>query len=258
MQSAFARAVLTAAGTSNKPVVLLLVSSFPLAFEELYGDLSAVVLAYNPSMGAGNVGEALFGGLNRWGRSVYTHFPVAYTGAVALNDFRITPHPPSNPGRTYRYYSGSVGAPTITFGQGLSYHTLRVTCDPPSLGPATPGVITLSCQVTSDTGPSGDSVLQVFHRVSPGIIGRVGPLHPVPLLTCVEVQRFTIAQGATIPVVFTLQEGAALALVNTTGARNVYAGVHFLDVWDGSINNVTLPITIAQDYVVNTPPLPLE
>ena len=159
----------------------------------------------------------------------------------------------SNPGRTYRYYNGAAGPATVTFGQGLSYNTLQVACA--SAGAGT-GIISIQCNVTSLTGPDGDQVLQVFHRASPALIARVAGAHPVPLLTCVDVQRFTLAAGGTASVEFALEEGPALALVNATGARNVYAGVHYLDVWDGSANNVTLSVIEAADFVVNVPPLP--
>ena len=251
LQSAFALAVLAAAGP-GKPVVFLLVSSFPVAFEELYAQLPAVVLAYNPGMGAAAVAAAVFGDTNRWGRSVFTHYPANYTSAVALNDFGMVPSA-VNPGRTYRYYTGAAGAATIRFGAGLSYNTLAVACAGAGSGS---GSLTVACNVTSKTGPAGDQVLQVFHRASPAVIARVAGAHPVPLLTCVDVQRITIPAGATVPVVFTLPEGYALSLVNATGARNAYAGEHYLDVFDGSANNITLTFTVAADAVVSVPPLP--
>ena len=133
LQGAFARAVAAAAGP-GKPLVLLLISSFPLALEEVYGSFPAVVLAYNPGFGAAAVASALFeGGANRWGRSVFTHYPAAYTSSVALTDFGIPPSPHS-PGRTYRYYNGGAGAAPVVFGQGLSYNELRVACSGAAAG----------------------------------------------------------------------------------------------------------------------------
>ena len=69
VQSAFAKAVIAAA--KGKPVVFLLVSSFPIAFEELWDAVDGVVLAYTPGFGAQKVVDALFGA-NRWGRSIFT------------------------------------------------------------------------------------------------------------------------------------------------------------------------------------------
>ena len=279
-QSAFALAVLAAAG-AGKPVVLLLVSSFALSLEELYGGMPAVVLAYNPGFGAARVAEALFGA-NRWGRSVFTHYPSAYVGAVALNDFSMVPGP-SSPGRSCacgsefrmalrfgllspspplfvpipphsdRYYNGGAGPATIKFGQGLSYNTLAVACTGAGAGS---GTLTVNCTVASTAGPAGEQVLQLFHRAGPGVVARVAGAHPIPLSSARDVQRFALGAGATAPVSFALPEGYALSLVNATGARNVYAGAHFIDVWDGGANNITLTFTADEDAVVSVPPLP--
>ena len=250
-QSAFAQAVLAAAGPS-KPVILVLVSSFPLSFEELIPSLSAVVLAYNPGFGASAVAAALFGA-NRWGRSVFTHYPANYPAAVALNDFSMVPSA-SNPGRTYRYYNGAVGPLSITVGQGLSYSALAVACSGSGSGS---GVLTVACNVSCTAGPPGDQVLQVFHRAGPDVVARVAGAHPIPRLTMHGVQRLALGgEGASASVLFTLPEGATLGLVNATGARMLYAGSHFLDVWDGSANNVTLTFTVAEDSAVSVPPTP--
>ncbi len=195
---------------------------------------------------------ALFGDANRWGRSIFTHYPAAYEGKVALDDFGMVPTA-NNPGRTYRYYNGAAGPATVAFGAGLSYNTLRVVCAGSGAGT---GTLSVACNVTSAAGPDGDQVLQVFHRASPAVIGRVAGAHPVPLLTLRDVARFALPAGATVAVAFSLPEAPALALVNSTGARNAYAGEHFLDVWDGGMNNVTLTFTMGADTVVAVPPTP--
>ena len=195
---------------------------------------------------------ALFGDANRWGRSIFTHYPAAYEGKVALNDFGMTPTS-NNPGRTYRYYNGAAGPATVTVGQGLSYNALRVACAGSGAGT---GTLAVACNVTSVSGPDGDQVLQVFHRASPAVIARVAGAHPVPLLTMRDVARFALPAGATVGVAFSLPEGPSLALVNATGARNALAGDHFIDVWDGGANNVTLTFTLAADSVVAVPPVP--
>jgi len=194
---------------------------------------------------------ALFGA-NRWGRSVFTHYPAAYVNAVALNDFGMTPTA-ANPGRTYRYYNGAAGPATVAFGAGLSYNALRVACAGSGAGS---GTLTVACNVSSLSGPDGEQVLQVFHRASPSVIARVAGAHPVPLLTLRDVARFALPAGATVGVAFALPEAPALALVNATGARNALAGVHFIDVWDGGQNNVTLTFALAADSVVAVPPAP--
>lgn len=98
IQQQFGQAVLAAAG--SKPVLLLIVSSFPIAFDSLADSVTATVLAYNPAFGAPAVAAALFG-VNRWGRAVMTVYPGAYQEAVALDDFSMVPGP-NNPGRCAR------------------------------------------------------------------------------------------------------------------------------------------------------------
>ncbi len=252
LQSAFALAVL-AAVRPGTPVTLVLVSSFPLSFDELLGGLAGVVLAYNPGFGASAVAGALYG-VNRWGRSIFTHYPTNYTEAVALNDFSMVPGP-HNPGRSYRYYTGVPAPASITVGQGLSYSTLALNCSGSGSGS---GTLALACTVATAAGPAGDQVLQVYHRPSPGVVARVAGAHPLPLRSMRAVTRVAVpgVGAGAVPVAFELAEGATLGLVNATGARLLYAGVHFLDVWDGSVNNVTLSFTVAEDGVVSVPPVP--
>jgi beta-D-xylosidase 4 len=248
MQSDFALAVLRAA--AGKPVAFVLVSSFPMAFEEFASLVPAIVIAYTPGMGgAAAISRALFGA-NRWGRAVLTHYPSNYIDAVALNDFGIVPTP-SNPGRTYRYYNGAVGAPLVSFGEGLSYNLLDVNC---TGGLVNASAIMLSCDCTSTAGPDGDQVLHVYHRVGGDVVARVGGAHPIPRSTLVDFTRFALPAGATQTVTFLIDPALALSLVNITGGNTQYAGTHFLDVFDGSSNNETVTITLSADVWGRQPP----
>lgn len=142
----------------------------------------------------------------------------------------------------------------MRFGQGLSYSTLAVKCDTAGV---TGDAITVECVVTCGN-VGGDQILQVYHRVSADIVGRINGTHPVPLSTLVGYSRFTVPDQATVPVTLTLPVTQALSLVDDTGATVLYPGQHFLDVWDGSANNVTLPVELAGDQVmlVRQPPQP--
>ena len=252
LQTAFGVAVLAAAAAAGKPVIFVLLSVFPVAFDELTG-ADGVVLGYAPSFGAPALAAALFG-VNRWGRAVLTHYPHAYQSAVALGDFGMVPSP-TNPGRTYRYYNGSAGAPLVRFGEGLSYSTLSLACRAAFADPAHEALV-VACNVTSTSGPDGDQVLHVFHRASPDVIARVHGAHPIPLSTLRDVTRVAVPAGATIPVTFSLVASDALSLVDASGARVLYPGAHFLDVFDGSANNITLVVQapVAAPVVVARPP----
>ena len=263
VQSAFGKAVLAAAASASKKVVLLLVSIFPTSFDEIAAGPSSVVLLYAPGFGAAAVASSLFGDTNRWGRATMTIYPHAYQNAVSLFDFSMTPSA-TNAGRSYRYYDGSVGAPLVRFGQGVSYSTFSSAC---SGGFVPPGLddIQISCNVTSVAGPDGDQILQVYHRASADVIGRIGGAHPVPLLTLVGFERFAVPAGATVSggaASFQLRASEALALIDETGASVLYPGLHFLDVSDGGNFNQTIAIEVpgavgaGKGLVVRRPPLP--
>jgi beta-D-xylosidase 4 len=237
VQSAFALAV--AAAAAGKPLVLVLVSSFPLAFDELVAAFPAVVLAYTPGMRGGDAVAAALFGANRWGRAVLTHYPRAYASRVALTDFGIVPTA-VNPGRTYRYYDGSAGAATVVFGEGLSYNALALAC----AGGAAGATVEVACNVTSTAGPDGDQVLHVYHRVGADVVARVGGAHAIPLRSLVAAQRLALPAGTTRVAAFRVAAADALFLTDARGGRTVYAGTHFLDVWDGGANNVTITITV--------------
>lgn len=103
----------------------------------------------------------------------------------------------------------------------------------------------------------------MYHRASPDVIDRIAGAHPVPLSTLVGFARTALPAGGSSDVGFSLSAAAALSLVDATGARVLYPGLHFLDVWDGGANNVTLAVEVpggggggAAPRVVRRPPLP--
>jgi len=252
VQQTFAAAVFAAAG--SKPVIVVFIGSFPTSFDTVIGPASAIVLAYTPALGTPQIAAALFG-VNRWGRAVQTVYPAAYQDAVSFADYSIVPTP-VNPGRTYRYYNGSVGAPLVRFGEGLTYSTISVKCT--TSGGGNSDALTVTCLVSSTAGPDGDQILQVYHRAPADVIGRIGGSHPVPLSTLVGFQRISLPAGSTVPVDMTLSVAQALSLVDNTGASVLYPGLHFLDVWDGSANNVTLSVEVPgpSALIVKRPPVP--
>jgi hypothetical protein len=260
VQSQFGLAVLAAATASSKPVVLLIVSAFPTAFDEVAAaGPGAGALIYAPTFGAPAVAAQLFGDTNRWGRAVMTVYPHAYQGAVSLYDFAIAPTP-TNPGRTYRFYNGSSGAPLVRFGEGMSYSSFTTTCG--SGGGAAPdGAVAVRCNISNVPGsPAGDQVLMVFHRPSPDIIARIGGAHPVPLSSLVAFERFAVPAGATASGSFFLRASESLTLVDNSGASVLYPGLHYLDVWDGGSFNATIPVEVpglgGPPTVIKRPPPP--
>ena len=284
VQDQFGAAVMAAA--AGKPVVMVLLSDFPVAFDALAGPAGpqAIVLAYAPVFGAPAVAAALFG-VNRWGRAVMTIYPHAYQSAVQLGDFRMATGQPAGdigaapfPGRSYRYYDGSAGAPLVRFGWGLTYSNTSLACSGGWIGtPGPAGSIGINCTLTPVSGPAGDQVLMVYHRASSDVIARIGGAHPVPLSTLRDFGRAALpaadgsgSSGGDVPFSWTLPAATALALIDGQGASVLYAGIHYLDVWDGSDgnNNVTLAVEVPmmmpttateqqqQRWVLRRPPPP--
>ena len=169
---------------------------------------------------------------------------------MSLFDFDMS----KSPGRTYRYYQKT---PLFRFGQGLTYSNVTVAC---ALSQFEPGAdpINLNCNITSVAGPTGDQILMVFHRASVDVVTRIGGKHPVPLSELVEFARIAdVPSGGVTPVSFTLSASKALNLVNEDGATVMYPGLHYVDVWDGGQNNVTLSIEWPgnEPAVLRSPPM---
>jgi hypothetical protein len=149
----------------------------------------------------------------------------------------------ASPGRSYRYYDGSLGPALVDFGTGMSYSTFSVACT------CTHGcrdgagqAIQLRCSVSNVAGPDGDEVLMVYHRPSGEVVGRVAGAHPLPLKSLVAFDRVSVAAGATASVSFLLDPRDVLPFVDATGSSVLYQGAHFLDVSNGNGVNETFMV----------------
>jgi hypothetical protein len=244
-----------------------------------YAPVSAIVDAWAPTMHANVVAQALFGIVNRWGKSVLTVslkpyrrvefgvrfleppsptssslqvYPHDYQDAISLFSFDMS----LPPGRSYKYYSAppALGPPLIAFGEGQSYSTFTISCS----GGLSPdrSVVALSCNVSNTAGPDGDEVLMAFHRPSAGVVALVDGRHPLPLSALVGFQRVSVPAGTTRTAAIVLPVYASLTFVNEVGASVLYPGTHFVDVRNGNGFNQTIAIELATSTVVRAPPLP--
>ena len=263
LQEAFGVAVLQAAAAAKVPVVLLLLHNLPASFDLLvrpadgsYKPVDAIVDAWAPNAYADTVAAALFGRINRFGKSTMTVYPKAYASAVSIFEYSMT----KPPGRSYRYYDGSAGAPLIAFGEGKSYSTFFVACAG-ALAPGEP-LVQIGCNVSNTAGPDGDEVLMVYHRPSPAIVGRVAGSHPLPLRALVDFERVSVAARAVGAVAFSIPVAEALSFVNEDGATVLYPGTHFLDVSNGNGVNITIAVVFesaagsSNAVIVKAPPKP--
>ena len=169
MQEAFGVAVLQAATAAKVPVVLLLLHNLPASFDLLvrpspdgsYKAVDAILDAWAPNAYADTVAAALFGAINRFGKATMTVYPKAYAAAQSIFEFSMT----KPPGRSYKYYDGSVGAPLVNFGEGKSYSTFSVACAG-ALAPGEP-VVHIACNVSNTAGPDGDEEEDIFTAAWP-------------------------------------------------------------------------------------------
>jgi beta-glucosidase len=257
VQKEFSLAVLAAA--KGVPVVLLLVHNLPVSFDELLAapaPPAAIVDTWAPTTNSGALAELLFGKANKWGRATLTVYPHAYQDAVSLYDMGNAPTA-DNAGRSYRYYTGRAGAPLVRFGEGLSgYSTFSLACA--RAGGGDPGTVVVDCNVTHTGGPAGDEVLTVYHRPGADVVARVAGAHPLPLLALRDFGRLSIPAGGVGGITFQLAVNKSMAFTNQVGASVVYPGTHYVDVWNGNSQNVTVAVEVAGEgaMVVRAPPLP--
>ena len=258
LQAAFGVAVLQAAAARGVPVVLVLLHNLPVSFDELvapprpgYKPVDAIVDAWALLGYADELAAALFGARNRWGKATLTVYPAAYAGAVDLYDY----HMAKAPGRSYKYYDHSLGAPLIGFGEGLSYSNFSVACS----GGLALGAIAINCTVAVVGGAAaGEEVLMLYHRPSAETVARVSGAHPLPLRALIGFERTAAAVGAPATLAFGLALEEALGFVDATGATVVYPGLHYLDVCNGAGANVTLSVQVPGEAArtVRSPPQP--
>jgi hypothetical protein len=141
---------------AKKPVILVLMTATPLDLTDVLANdkVGAVLHVGQPSVTALSLGDVLFGKVSPAGRTVQTVYPAAYADEISIFDFGMRPGPSTfarpdcvaanestcprgtNPGRTYRFYTGT---PVVPFGFGLSYTTFTystsASVDTASLGP---------------------------------------------------------------------------------------------------------------------------
>jgi len=128
------------ASAAKKPVIIVLFTAVPLDLSEVLANpkVGAILHVGQPSVQTLGIGDLLFGLKVPSGRTVQTFMPASYAQEISIFDFNMRPGPSvwprpdctkqpqtqcpngTNPGRTYRFYTGT---PVIPFGFGLSYTT---------------------------------------------------------------------------------------------------------------------------------------
>ncbi|XP_059646918.1 putative beta-D-xylosidase [Cornus florida] len=116
------------ARASRGPTVLVLMSGGPIdvSFAKNDPHISAIVWAGYPGQAGGTaIADVLFGTTNPGGKLPMTWYPQNYVAKVPMTIMDMRANPSKGyPGRTYRFYKGSVVFP---FGYGMSYTTFTHT-----------------------------------------------------------------------------------------------------------------------------------
>lgn len=130
------------AAAAKKPVVIVMFTAVPLDISEILANpkVGAVLHLGQPSVAVMGIAPILYGESSPAGRTIQTIYESAYQDQISIFDFNMRPGPSTfarpdctnqnasqcpkgtNPGRTYRFYTGKA---VIPFGFGLSYTTFR-------------------------------------------------------------------------------------------------------------------------------------
>lgn len=114
--------ILQTAQCSAGPVILVVFGGGPIDLTSVRDSklISAILWVGYPGQAGGTaIANAIFGVFSPAGRLPHTNYPADFVNEVADTNmgYRPTTNPP-NPGRTYRFYTGT---PVYEFGTGLSY-----------------------------------------------------------------------------------------------------------------------------------------
>jgi hypothetical protein len=114
--------ILNTAACSTGPVILVVFGGGPIDLTSMRDSklISAILWVGYPGQAGGTaIANALFGMFSPAGRLPHTNYPANFVNMVSDTNmgYRPTNNPP-NPGRTYRFFTGT---PVYPFGSGISY-----------------------------------------------------------------------------------------------------------------------------------------
>jgi len=132
------------AHAAMQPVVVTVYTATPLDLSSVLANskVGAVLHLGQPSVALLGIGDLIFGNRVPAGRMIQTVYEAAYQDQISIFDFGMRPGPSpfarpdctdhkvsrckkgTNPGRTYRFYTGK---PVVPFGFGLSYTSFSYT-----------------------------------------------------------------------------------------------------------------------------------
>jgi beta-glucosidase-like glycosyl hydrolase len=242
-----------AAAKGPVAVVLMTGGGVDVSLAKADPNVDAILWVGYPGQAGGQaVADVLFGAYNPGGRLPYTIYPAAYT-SLSLLDMNMRPNPATgNPGRTYRFYTGS---PVYPFGAGLSYTTFQYSNSgkAASLSVSAKSVLaglelaaSLRSYLRQDSPTVAAAVITVKNTGnragSDAVLAYVSPPNPgqngAPLKYLVGFERVSLAAGESVTLTFPVS-AMDLSLVDPAGARVPAVGHWLLQAAD-----VSVPITV--------------
>jgi len=178
-------AIIKAAASTGKPVVVVLIAGAPVTMEGWDDQVPAILDAWYPGQeGPVAIAQTLFGDNNPGGK-----LPITFPKTVGQCPLYYNYEPS---GRGYGYVDNT-GDPLFAFGHGLSYTTFEYS--DLKIVPAGKGAFTATVQVSNSGAVAGDEVVQLYvHQQVSSVIR--------PFKELKGFQRISLAPGERKTVSF--------------------------------------------------------
>lgn len=110
------------AQAAKNPIIVVLMTGGPVDISQVKANpkVGAILWCGYPGQAGGQaMADVIFGTYNPGGRLPYTIYPASFVNETSMFDRHMRPNVTSgNPGRTYRFYTGT---PIYPYGSGMSY-----------------------------------------------------------------------------------------------------------------------------------------
>ena len=222
---------------TGKPLIVILFGGggVDITYLRDSSNTHAIIWAGYPAQSGGDaLVDVLFGRYSPAGRLPVTWYPAEYVDQVPMTDQSMRSSS-SNPGRTYKFYTGK---PVFAFGTGLSYTTFQYTTvdqvrpvysiadlAPNALADDKQADIALTINVTNSGSVRSDVVVLAFVSSSVSPAGVTPPIKE--LFDYARVHR--LAPGATESIVFGLSY-RVLTHIDDKGAAWLLPGKYAIKI----------------------------
>jgi len=238
------------AATAKKPIAVVTMGGGPVdvTLVKNNSNIGSLMWCGYPGQSGGTaIADAIFGKTNTFGKLTLTWYPEEFTNQVTIFDMGMRPNKTSgNPGRSYRFYTGT---PVYAFGSGLSFtsfDTKMVASTVPAvfstvvseytmLKKDTTHVATISTTVTNTGDREGDQVVQIF--ASPPNAGVNG----APLQNLIAFDRIHLEKGESTTLKFEIKSHQ-FTFADRQGYRTTQQGDW--KIWAGLDKSTAVQVTL--------------